>query len=122
MLEAFDIKYMTHTTIKGQVLTNLVAEFIEECTKDKMLGFEIMVVSTSSFLAQEVFTDGAANQKGSGVGIGLISPERITMEKFLRLEFLAINNEVEYEALLAGMAMVSKLGGKVIEVFSDWAS
>ena len=51
MLEAFDIKYMTHTTIKGQVLTNLVAEFIEECTKDKMLGFEIMVVSTSSFLA-----------------------------------------------------------------------
>ena len=56
------------------------------------------------------------------MGIVLISPERITMEKFLRLEFLATNNEVEYEALMAGTAMVSKLGGKVIEVFSDWAS
>lgn len=61
MLEAFDIKYMTHMAIKGQVLANLVAEFIEECTKDKMLGFEIMVVSTSSFLAWEVYTDGVAN-------------------------------------------------------------
>ena len=29
ILEAFDIKYMPHTSIKGQVLADLVAEFIE---------------------------------------------------------------------------------------------
>ena len=29
ILGAFDIKYMPHTSIKGQVLTDLVAEFIE---------------------------------------------------------------------------------------------
>ena len=53
------------------------------------------------------------------MGIVLISLERITMEKSLRLRFPATNNEVEYEALLVGMAMVSKLGGMVIKVFSD---
>ena len=29
VLGAFDIKYMPHTSIKGQVLANLVAEFAE---------------------------------------------------------------------------------------------
>ena len=29
ILGAFDIKYMPHTSIKGQVLADLVAEFIE---------------------------------------------------------------------------------------------
>ena len=63
--------------------------------------------------------DGAANQKGSRIGLILISPEGITIEKSLRLGFSATNNEAEYEALLHGMMMVQKMGGKTIEVFSD---
>ena len=49
----------------------------------------------------------------------LISPKRITIEKSLRLDFSATNNEVEYEALLVGMTMVQKIGGKAVEIFSD---
>ena len=41
------------------------------------------------------------------------------MEKSLRLDFLVMNNETEYEALLAGMTMVNRLRGKVVEIFSD---
>ena len=41
------------------------------------------------------------------------------MEKSLRLGFLATKNEVEYEALLAGVAMVSRLGGDVVELYSN---
>ena len=48
-----------------------------------------------------------------------VSPEKITIEKSLRLGFLATNIEAEYEALLVGMTMVQKLGGKAVEVFSD---
>ena len=40
------------------------------------------------------------------MGLVLVSPERITIEKSLRLNFLATNNETEYEALLMGMMMV----------------
>ena len=37
----------------------------------------------------------------------------------MRLGFSATNNEVEYEALLVGMVMIQKLGGKAVEVFFD---
>ena len=50
--------------------------------------------------------DGATNQKGSRVGLVLISPEKLIIEKSLRLGFSATNNEAEYEALLEGMSMV----------------
>ena len=63
--------------------------------------------------------DGAANQQGTGVGLVLVSPEKITIEKSLRLGFSVMNNEVEYEALLMGMVMVQKMGGKAVKMFPD---
>ena len=60
-----------------------------------------------------------ANQKGSRVGLVIVSLDGITIEKSLRLGFSAMNNEAEYEPLLIGIAMVQKMGGKAIEVFSD---
>ena len=70
-------------------------------------------------MSWELYVDGAANQRGSGVGLVLVSPENITIEKSLRLSFSATNNEVEYEALLMGMIMVQKIGGKAVKVFLD---
>ena len=49
----------------------------------------------------------------------LISPEKIIIEKSLRLDFLATNNEAEYEALLMGMAIVQRMSGKSVKIFSD---
>ena len=63
--------------------------------------------------------DGAANQRGLGVRLVVISPERIVIEKSLKLNFSATNNKAEYVALLQGMAMVHKMGEKAVEVFSD---
>ena len=63
--------------------------------------------------------DGAANQRGSGVGLVLVSPEKISIEKSLRLGFSATNNEAEYEAMLMGMMMVQKMSGKMVNVFLD---
>ena len=47
------------------------------------------------------------------------SASTIIIEKSLRLRFSATNNGAEYEALLMGMNMVQKMGGKAVEVFSD---
>ena len=63
--------------------------------------------------------DGAANQRGAGLGLVLISPEEVIIEKSLRLGFSATNNESEYEALIVGMSMVRKMGGKAVKLFSD---
>lgn len=58
-------------------------------------------------------------EKGAGIGIVLITPERLIMEKSLQLGFIATNNEAEYEALLVGALMVQQLGGEVVEVYCD---
>ena len=44
------------------------------------------------------------------MGLVVIFPERIIIEKSLRLGFSATNNKAEYEALLARMAIVQKMG------------
>ena len=63
--------------------------------------------------------DGTANQKGSRIGIVMISPDGITLEKSLRLGFSATNNEAEYEALLAGLIAMQKLGSRTIRAYCD---
>ena len=41
----------------------------------------------------------------------------IIIEKSLKLGFSITNNEAKYEALLVGMAMVQKMGGRIMEMF-----
>ena len=48
-----------------------------------------------------------------------MSSKNVVVEKSLRLDFPTTNNEAEYEALLEGMAMVQRMGGKSIKLFSD---
>ena len=84
-----------------------------------MDGKSVGTISTQGASCWKVFVDGVANQKGSGVRLILISLEKITIEKSLRLGFSATDNEAEYEALLQGMAMVQKIGGKAMKVFSN---
>ena len=44
MLGAFDIKYQSRTSIKGQVLADLVAEFLEDQTKEGVQSQEAVGV------------------------------------------------------------------------------
>ena len=63
--------------------------------------------------------DSASNAKGSGVGIVMVSPKGLRMEKSLRLGFRASNNKAKYEALVAGLQVVQKLGAEEVEVYLD---
>ena len=53
------------------------------------------------------------------MGLIVVSPEKIIIEKSLKLGFLATNNETEYGTLLVGMVMVHKMGGRTMEIFLD---
>ena len=99
-------------------------EFIEgvggsRAKEDRIPSMEVLLVSIPYLPMWKLYVDGVANQKSFGIGIVLVSPKKITKEKSLRLGFLAINNEAEYEALLTIMIMVKKLEGKAMEVFFD---
>ena len=121
---AFDIKYMPHTSIKGQVLTDLVSEFAEgpaenESKEHRMDEKSVGLVAAQEPLQWKVYVDRAMNQKGFGVGLVLISPERLVVKKSLKLGFSATNNEAEYEALLEGMSTVQRIGRKSATMFLD---
>ena len=64
---------MPHTSVKGHVLADLVAEFTTQNMDGKSVG--TISLQEPSFL--KVYIDGAANQRGSRVGLVLISPEKL---------------------------------------------
>ena len=92
---------MPQTSIKGQVLADLVAEFAEppveivtkQCSVD---GKSVGVIFAPGTPWWKVYVDGVANQKESRMGLVVISLEGIIIEKSLRLGVSAMNNEVEY--------------------------
>jgi ribonuclease HI len=110
-LGSLGVEYKPRTSIKGQVLADFVAEFQGQ---DSEFG------STNSFSNEwKLFVDGASNAMGSGAGVVLISPEGLIMEQAVRLNFLASNNESEYEALLIGLKSARRLGANRLLVFCD---
>jgi len=48
MLRAFDIIHLPRTTIKGQVLADLVAKFTKDVVGEKGVGTSVLVVLASS--------------------------------------------------------------------------
>ena len=71
ILGAFDIKYMPHTFVKGQVLIDLVVEFAETPLKERMEKQNMDEKSVGAISLQEplswkVYVDGAVNHRGSG--------------------------------------------------------
>ena len=124
ILGAFDIKYIPRTSIKGQVLADLVVEFAEPSLEENserpnMDGKLVRMISLQKSLSWKVYVDDATNPRGSQVGLVVVSLERIIIEKSLRLGFSITNNEAEYEALLVGMAIVQKMGGRTVKIFLD---
>ena len=109
---------MPRASIKGQVRADLVIEFtkslVEMKDDEQNLGEKpVNTISLQRPSTWKLYVD------GSGVGLVVASAKKITIEKSLRLGFSATNNEAKYEALLVRMVMVQKLGGKVVEVFSN---
>ena len=89
----------------------MVAEFaepfVEIVTEQRNVDEKsVGVISAPGTPCWKVYVNGAANQRGSGMGLVLISPEKTIIEKSLRLGFSATNNKAKYEALLQEVAMV----------------
>ena len=58
-------------------------------------------------------------KKVEEAGIVLIPPEGETLTYAVRLQFTAINNEVEYKALLIGLSLAKTLRARNLIVQAD---
>ncbi|KAK3024358.1 hypothetical protein RJ639_043684 [Escallonia herrerae] len=111
-LGEFDIQYKPRTAIKAQAL----ADFIVECTLSEDPPQLVIFEVTDPW---NLYVDSSSVVGSSGAEIILISPEGFTIDYALRFGFQASNNEVEYEALLAGIRLAHALRVDSLSVHSD---
>ncbi|KAK3041515.1 hypothetical protein RJ639_000134 [Escallonia herrerae] len=111
-LGEFDIEYKPRTTIKAQAL----ADFIVECTLPEEPPQLVISVAPDPW---NLYVDGSSALGSSGAGLILISPEGFTIEYALRFGFQALDNEAEYEALLARIRLAHALKVDSLSVHSD---
>ncbi|GJZ45464.1 reverse transcriptase domain-containing protein [Tanacetum coccineum] len=128
-LKAYDIKYSLRSAIKGQVLADFLADAMTEDnpTQVKTDRPDDTLAEGESMEEQEdtktkapenlrakidiwkLYTDGASNEHRSGAGLILIDLEGAEYSYALQLNFANSNNDAEYEALLAGLRIATKM-------------
>ena len=107
-LSELDIRYQAHTAMKGQVVTNFIAKF----TNMEGQGAE-------EHPQWSIHTDKSSNKQADGAGIVLHSLEGDKIECMVCLDFPMTNNEVEYEALVAGLDLAKVAGATSVVVYCD---
>lgn len=64
--------------------------------------------------------DGAVNESGAGSGIKLISLEGPRLQSAIHVGWKATNNNVRYEALIAGLKLTLEMRVKNLNIFSNF--
>ena len=101
-----DIQYHPCTTIKGQVIADVIAKFTNE--EDK---------GADDSLQWSIHTDRSSNRQVRGVGVMLLSPEGNQIECMVRLNFPTTNNEAEYETLVAELDLTKAAGATSVVLY-----
>ena len=106
-LSEYGIQYKPRLSKRGQVLADFLAELPQPNTRPNSKGWWTLCI------------DGASRQSGSGIGLQLTSPTGEKIEQAVRLGFDASNNELEYEALIAGIELALAVGVDSLLIQSD---
>ena len=101
-LSEFGIQYKPHLAMKRQVLAEFLAEVSQQEMNSDNSGWWILNV------------DGASRQTGAELGLQLEAPTGEVIEQAIRLDFHTSNNEVEYEAIIAGLDLAISISSKKI--------
>jgi len=95
----FNVQYEPKGPIKGQVYADFVVELSSADAHQEEANFR-WVLSV----------DGSSNQQGNEVDVILEGSNGLLIEQALRFTFKASNNQVEYEALIAGILLTKEMG------------
>ena len=108
--------------IKAQALANFIMEFSTTSYPDTTANPDPDPTNPDWLEGSKtwvLYRDGASNQSGCGAGVIVIDPEGIECSHCFRFEFKATNNEVEYEALIAGIGVAEALMADFLLIKSD---
>jgi len=74
---------MPWTTIKGQILVDFVAKFTKGAPEEEEAVMGVLLMSATVVPSWKVYTDETSNRKRAGIGIMLVTPKKLIMEKSL---------------------------------------
>ncbi|XP_070045965.1 uncharacterized protein [Nicotiana tomentosiformis] len=126
LLSEFDIVYMTQKAVKGQTLTDHLAENPVggeyEPLKTYFPDEEVALVGeyiAEAYHGWRMFFDGAANFKEVGIGAVLVSEIGQHYPVSAKLKFSCNNNNAEYEACTLGLNLVVDMNIQELLVIGD---
>jgi len=120
LLQEFEIVYVSQKAIKGQALTDFLADhpipdewnFSEDLPDEDVLFIEMSE-------PWKMFFDGAARQDGAGAGVIFITPEGEVLPFSFSLTECCSKNMAEYQALILGLEMAVNIKMSCLKVFGD---
>ncbi|XP_058218170.1 uncharacterized protein LOC131329105 [Rhododendron vialii] len=119
LLAEFDLQYITRKLVKGCAVAEFLVDHSIDGQEDVDFTFPDEEVLTMVEVVWALYFDGAANQKGFGLGVLLITPVDAQIPLAFKLNFDVTNNQAEYEALIIGMEAAIALGVEKLEVIGD---
>jgi hypothetical protein len=106
----YDLAYESLTSMKGQVVANFIVDHRIDDTPELDVSYLTITLWTLYF-------DESVCNKGQGIGIMLVSPRNATFDFSSRLKTHCTNNQVEFEALLFGLELLSDMGVTHVKLF-----
>ncbi|XP_058189346.1 uncharacterized protein LOC131306932 [Rhododendron vialii] len=119
LLVEFDLEYVTRKSVKGHAVAEFLADHPVDGPEDSDFVFPDEEVLTVVEDVWTLYFDGAANQKGYGIGVLLITPDGSHIPLAFKLNFDVTNNQAEYEVCIVGMEAALTLGVEKLEVIGD---
>ncbi|GKF97441.1 reverse transcriptase domain-containing protein, partial [Tanacetum coccineum] len=113
-LGEYTIHYRPRVSVKGQILAYFIVEQPEKDSADTLMEAEEELPELWI-----LFTDESSCTDGSGAGLILTIPEGMEFTYALRFRFDATNNELENEALIAGLKIAEQMGVKNLQANVD---
>ena len=107
-LSEFDVQYRPRMAVKGQIVADFIAEYIQ--SEDK---------GAEGQRLWSIHTNGSSNQRSGGTGMVIQTPKGDKIECMIRLDFPTTNNEAEYEALVAGLNLAKAAGAENMIIHCD---
>ncbi|GFZ16740.1 hypothetical protein Acr_26g0000100 [Actinidia rufa] len=119
-LSEFYISYQQRMAIKTQASANFIAEFKYDTVSNPEVGDPKEKDQCDDFNKWKLFIDESSNQHGCGARLVLQNRLGEQMEYAIPIGFKATNNEAEYEALLSGLRVATKLRVESLDAYSDY--
>ena len=96
--------------MKGQVVADFITDHMVKSDHD---------INFVNLCPWKLYFDGSVCSNGQGIGVVLVSPNNISYETLVRLEYPCTNNQTEYEAVLFGLQSLVDMGVRDVDVFGD---